>query len=246
MSPISTVSMTFTSVPLTDNTLIDLSARLVTSARLPAGLKLRAGCCLAAVTGSASLGGLAFRSMTETLLSGPCLNASPSLLTSIESATSATELVGSIATLTGGPTTEFFSGRLATIFGLSGSARSRITTESFPAGDTIGLPWSSHKSFSSLPTMRNGAAWTQLRLAIARHATALNDKRNECFACMTAFPYGYACSRCRERRERLDLASEREKTLRSLAGARLPSKCASAARALRQERRGAFPSPRHK
>ena len=38
-------------------------------------------------------------------------------------------LVGSIATLTGGPTTEFLSGRLATVFGLSGSARSRITTQ---------------------------------------------------------------------------------------------------------------------
>jgi hypothetical protein len=35
--------------------------------------------------------------------------------------------------------------------------------------------------------MRSGAAWTQVRLAIARHATALNDERNGYFACMTAF-----------------------------------------------------------
>src|SRR5258708_3900409 len=82
-----------------------------------------------------------------------------------------------MARLTGGPTTEFFSGRLTTIFGLSGLATSRITTESFPAGDTIGLPWSSHKSFSSLPTIRNGAAWTELKLTIARNVTPLNDER---------------------------------------------------------------------
>src|SRR5262249_3469462 len=187
MSPISTVSMTFTSVPLTDNTLIDLPARLVTRARLPAGLTLRPDGCLPTVTVSPSLGGLAFRPTTQTLLPGPCLNASPSLLTSIESATSAIELVGSIARLTGGPTTEFLSGRLATIFGLSGSATSRITTESFPAGDTIGLPWSSHKSFSSLPTISNGAAWTELKLAIARNVAPLNDESNACFGCM-CFP----------------------------------------------------------
>src|SRR5262249_49000941 len=187
MSPISTVSMTFTSVPLTDNTLIDLSARLVTSARLPAGLKLRPDGCLPTVTVSASLGGLAFRSRTETLLSGACFSTSPALLTSIESATSAMELVGSIARLTGGPTIEFFSARLTTIFGLSGSARSRITTESLPAGDTIGLPWSSHKSFSSLPTISNGAAWTELKLAITRNVAPLNDESNACLGCM-GFP----------------------------------------------------------
>src|SRR5258705_9785230 len=40
LSPNATVSSTFTSVPLTESTLIVPSARLVTSARLPAALKL--------------------------------------------------------------------------------------------------------------------------------------------------------------------------------------------------------------
>ena len=62
------------------------------------------------------------------------------LTTSMESATIATESVGSIARFTGGPTTEFFSGRLATIFGLSGFARSTTNTESSPGGDTTALP----------------------------------------------------------------------------------------------------------
>jgi hypothetical protein len=56
-----------------------------------------------------------------------------------------------------------------------------------PAGDTIGLPWSSHNSFSSLPTISNGAAWTELKLAIARNVAPLNDESNACFGCM-CFP----------------------------------------------------------
>jgi hypothetical protein len=39
-----------------------------------------------------------------------------------------------------------------------------------------------------LPTIRNGAAWTELKLAIARNVTPLNDERNERFGCMTVFP----------------------------------------------------------
>jgi hypothetical protein len=61
-------------------------------------------------------------------------------MTLTESATSATEPVGSMSRFTGGPITEFFSGRLATIFGLSGSARSTINTESFPGGENTGFP----------------------------------------------------------------------------------------------------------
>ena len=49
-------------------------------------------------------------------------------------AMNAIELVGSMAKLTGGPITEFLSGMLATTFGFSGLARSRISTVSFPAG----------------------------------------------------------------------------------------------------------------
>jgi hypothetical protein len=39
-----------------------------------------------------------------------------------------------------------------------------------------------------LPTIRNGAAWTEPKLAIARNVTPLNDERNEYFGCMMVFP----------------------------------------------------------
>ena len=152
------VSITFTSVALTESTVIDLSARLATSAMLPDGLKLRPEGCLPPVMVAASLGGFAFMSMTWILSSGTCLSVSPSLITFIESATSATVPVGSMSRLTGGPTIEFLSGRLATIFGFIGSARSTISTESLPAGEITGLPASSHRTFSSLPTIMKGAA----------------------------------------------------------------------------------------
>src|ERR1051326_60839 len=92
------------------------------------------------------------------LSSGAFLRVPLSFATLIESATRAIEPVGSMSRLTGGPITEFLSGRLATIFGLSGSARSTISTESLPAGDRTTLPASSQISFSSLPTIIKGAA----------------------------------------------------------------------------------------
>jgi hypothetical protein len=38
-----------------------------------------------------------------------------------------------------------------------------------------------------LPTISNGAAWTKLKLAIARNVAPLNDESNDCFGCM-CFP----------------------------------------------------------
>ena len=70
----------------------------------------------------------------------------------------ATEPEGSMSTLTGGPTTEFSSGRVATILGFSGLARSTIRTESLPGRERIVLPSSSHVTFWSMPTIMNGAA----------------------------------------------------------------------------------------
>ena len=64
LSGIATVSVILTSVPLIDSTLIELSARLATSAILPSGLKLRPDGCLPPVMVAASFGGLALRSMT--------------------------------------------------------------------------------------------------------------------------------------------------------------------------------------
>ena len=177
------VSVILTSVPLTESTLTELSARLATSAILPDGLKFNPEGCLPPVMVAASFGGLAFMSITKILLSGTCLNASPSLTTSTEFATSATEPVGSMSTLTGGPTTEFSSGSVATILGLSGLARSTIRTESLPGADKIVLPSSSHVTFSSMPTIMNGLAWAQVRpaphsIAVASaNSTARKDIR---------------------------------------------------------------------
>src|SRR5262245_14532925 len=90
-----------------------------------------------------------------------------------------------MARLTGGPTIEFFNGRFATILGVSGSARSTISTESFPAGDMTGLPLSSHSSFSSFPTIISGAACARLSPTDERNAAAHNDD-HECLIGMMA------------------------------------------------------------
>src|SRR5581483_4355108 len=152
------VSVILTSVPLTESTLTELSPRLATSAILPSGLKFSPDGCLPPVMVAASFGGSAFMSMTKILLSGTCLSALPSLTTSTESATSATAPVGSMSTLTGGPTTEFSSGSEATILGVSGLARSTIRTESLPGAASTVLPSSSQVTFSSMPTIMNGLA----------------------------------------------------------------------------------------
>src|SRR4051812_15319508 len=99
-------------------------------------------------------------------------------MTSTESATSAIEPEGSMSTLTGGPTIEFFRGRVATIFGSSGLARSTIRTVSLPGADSTVFPSSSHQTFSSLPTIMNGLAYARLRLAQqSRIAVPKDDTR---------------------------------------------------------------------
>src|SRR3954451_1482063 len=172
-----TVSVTLTSVPLIEITLTELSPRLATSAILPSGLMLSPDGCLPTVTVFASLGGLALRSMTYTLLSGTCLKASPSLVTSTESATSAIEPLGSMSRLTGGPTMEFLSGKVGTILGSSGLARSTISTESLPGADNTVFPSSSHQTFSSLPTIMNGLARPRSGLAPQSRIAAPKDNK---------------------------------------------------------------------
>src|ERR1700731_17624 len=56
-----------------------------------------------------------------------------------------------MARLTGGPTTVFISGRLATMRGLARSLMSMIETVSWPGGLLICLPAASQVCFSSLP-----------------------------------------------------------------------------------------------
>src|SRR5262249_60634390 len=86
---------------------------------------------------------------------------------------------------TGAPSTWLLKGRFATLLGLCRSARSTISTESFPAGDMTGLPLSSHSSFSSFPTIISGAACARLSPTDARNAAAHNDD-HECLIGMMA------------------------------------------------------------
>ena len=143
--PIGIVSITVTCVPAIFNTLMVPSARLHTSAILPSGLNDRPEGCLPSVTVCASFGGLDLRSMTHNLSVGTILRAPLSSTTVIESATSAMLLSGEMARLVGGPTIEFSSCKVATIFGVIGFAISMICTVSLPVGETIGLPWSSQQ-----------------------------------------------------------------------------------------------------
>src|SRR6185437_13985818 len=91
------------------------------------------------------------------LLSGWPFQVSPSLTQSSELATSASCWLGVMARLTGGPTTVFISGRLATTRGLARSLMSMIDTVSLPGGLTTGLPVLSQPCFSSLPLMMSCA-----------------------------------------------------------------------------------------
>jgi hypothetical protein len=57
-----------------------------------------------------------------------------------------------------GPDDRILERQIGNNFRVFGSARSRIMTESFPAGNRTRLPSSSQSSFSSLPTIINGIA----------------------------------------------------------------------------------------
>ena len=153
-SPIATVSIISTFLPAMRSTLMELSARLATSARVPARLIDSPDGCLPTLTVSISRGGLATRSMTQTRVSGTCLRTPPSSTTLSELATSARLSSGVMARLTGGPAMVLASGRLTIIFGPSGSVPMSITdTESLPIGARTTRPASSQLCFSSLPTI---------------------------------------------------------------------------------------------
>src|SRR6266704_1135281 len=62
-----------------------------------------------------------------------------------------------MARFTGGPNTEFISGRLATIFGSSGWRISKMVTLSLPGGENMGFPFSSQKTLASMPTITRWA-----------------------------------------------------------------------------------------
>ena len=149
-------------MPLIESRLTVPSPRLATRAWSPFDDMSRPEGCFPTASEVTSFGGVALRSMTWILLSSTCFRASPSLITSTESDTSASEPSGVIARFTGGPMIEFFRGRLATILGASGSARSTMTTLSRPGAERTPLPSSSQMSFSSFPTIRYGAAYAEV------------------------------------------------------------------------------------
>src|SRR5216683_6165237 len=84
------VLITLTCVPVMVATVTELSALLATSTSVPALLMAMPEGCLPTVTVSTSVGGLACRSITNSLLSGTGFQVPPSSTHSTELATSAT------------------------------------------------------------------------------------------------------------------------------------------------------------
>src|ERR1043166_6287381 len=104
-----------------ESTATELSARFVTSARLPARLIAIPEGCLPTLTVAICAGGFDLRSTTNTSVDGAPFHASPSCTQSMEFATSARLSFGVIARFTGGPKTEFMSGRPARHRGVLGA-----------------------------------------------------------------------------------------------------------------------------
>ena len=144
----------------------------------PLGLNDRPDGCLPTVTVCASFGGFAFMSMTKSLSVGTSLRTPLSSATVIELATSAMLPFGEMARFIGGPTMEFSSCSVATIFGASGCARSTIRTVSWPVGLTTGLPCASVPGFSSLPTIMKGAALAGIEVVASSERLAAT----QCFS----------------------------------------------------------------
>src|SRR5262249_30198293 len=124
--PKSTTPAGVTVLPLIENTETVPSERLATSASVPALLMETPAAPAPASRVAITAGGDAFRSMTESLLSGTVFlgSAGSSLVAAV---TSATDSSGATATLSGGPTT--LAGALISWIALGGeAARSMIVT----------------------------------------------------------------------------------------------------------------------
>ena len=141
-------------MPRIDRTEIVPSARLATSAKSPFGLIAMPEGCFPTVIVPITLGGVAFRSIRKTLLSGSSRWPHPWITGSSELATKAISPEGWIARLVGGPTTELISGMVAATRGASGFEMSTTESVSCPGSLRIGLAFSSQPCFSSLPTIR--------------------------------------------------------------------------------------------
>ena len=111
-----------------------LPTRLATKARSPFLEIDRPEGLLPTVSVSISFGGLAARSMTNSLSSGTGFHAAPSCTLVTELATSPSLPSGVICRLVGGPSSEFISGRLARIRGFAGLETSITSTASLPGG----------------------------------------------------------------------------------------------------------------
>ena len=173
-----------TCLPWIESTLIELSLRLATSARLPARLIDRPEGCLPTATVSISLGGLVVRSITYSLLSGTAFQFAPSGAQSIEFATRPSVPSGVTARLVGGPKIEFISGRLATMRGWAGSVpMSTIVTTSLPGATLFKAPSSAKTALVSTPTSMNsglpeadGMAVEQAASSAVATAVARSDR----------------------------------------------------------------------
>src|SRR5215510_10458521 len=136
-----------------ERTLMELSARLATSARLPARLIATPEGCLPPLIVAINAGGFDLRSTTKMSLPGTPFHAPPSCTQSIELATRARLSSGVMARFTGGPNTEFISGRAVTSRGFSRLLMSRMATASLPGGENSSLPSASQNTLLSIPTI---------------------------------------------------------------------------------------------
>ena len=126
-------------MPWIDSTEIVPSARLATKARSPLGLIATPEGCLPTRTVPITFGGFAFRSTTKTLSSGSNRWPQPWITGISELATRAMSPDGTIARLTGGPTTELINGIVAAMRGAAGLEMSITDRLSWPGSRMIGL-----------------------------------------------------------------------------------------------------------
>src|SRR5215510_4471896 len=168
--PKSTTPAGVTVLPLIENTETVPSERLATSASVPALLMETPAAPAPASSVAITAGGDAFRSMTESLLSGTVFlgSAGSSLVAAV---TSAIDSSGATATLSGGPTT--LAGALISWIALGGEApRSMIVTLS--AGGLAGtaLTPSIRTALPSLAERASSAAAVNDSSGSVRNAAA--------------------------------------------------------------------------
>ena len=171
-SSIGTSPRWVTLAPWMDSTETLLDARLAISARSPLREIARPDGWPPTVSVSISLGGLAARSTTNSLLSGATLHLPPASWVITELASNPSLPSGVICKLVGGPTTELDSGSDARMRGLAGWLTSTTTSASLPP-DPIIWPSGPNAIFSSIPTRMSVVAAKPLPIGNSESARSV-------------------------------------------------------------------------